>query len=137
MVWVDCNLVARLYILIPGVDENIERVIPYGVQLDLSPRLNNEGKIILNVIGSLDILPDTVLDPALLNLSTRQVRTTVTLEPGQTILLSGLFQNNFSTSTKGVPILSSIPIIGQAFSTTTTSENSSELLIIVTADIIE
>ncbi len=126
-----------LYVLIPGVDENIERVIPYGVQLDLSPRLNNEGKIILNVIGSLDILPDTVLDPALLNLSTRQVRTTVTLEPGQTILLSGLFQNNFTTSTKGVPILSSIPIIGQAFSTTTTSENSSELLIIVTADIIE
>lgn len=126
-----------LYVLIPGVNENIERVIPYGVQLDLAPRLNNDGKIILSVIGSLDLLPDDVTNPQLLNLSARQVRTTVTLDPGQTILLSGLFQNNFTTSKQGVPILSSIPVIGQAFSKTVTSEQNSELLIIVTASIIE
>ncbi len=126
-----------LYILIPGVDENIERVIPYGVQLDISPRLNNNGRIILNVIASLDLLPTDAGNAAFLNLSTRQVRTTVTVEPGQTILLSGLFQNSFTTETKGVPILSSIPIIGQAFSTTTTEERNSELLLIVTADVIE
>ena len=126
-----------LYILIPGVDENIERVIPYGVQLDVSPRLNNDGKIILNIIASLDLLPPDASNPNFLNLSTRKVRSTITVEPGQTILLSGLFQNSFTTETKGVPILSSIPIIGQAFSTTSTTEDSSELLLIVTADVIE
>jgi type IV pilus assembly protein PilQ len=126
-----------LYILIPGVEDNIERVIPYGVQLDLSPRLNNDGKIILNVIASLDILPSNATNAAFLNLSTRQVRTTVTIDPGQTILLSGLFQNSFTTETEGVPILSSIPIIGQAFSTTNTTERNSELLLVVTADVIQ
>jgi type II secretory pathway component GspD/PulD (secretin) len=126
-----------LYILIAGVDENIERVIPYGVQLDLSPRLNNDGKIILSVIASLDILPSNATNPSFLNLSTRQVRTTVTLDPGQTILLSGLFQNSFTTETQGVPILSSIPIIGQAFSTTNTTERNSELLLVVTADVLQ
>jgi type IV pilus assembly protein PilQ len=126
-----------LYILIPGVDDNIERVIPYGVQLDVSPRLNNDGKIILNIIASLDLLPPDASNPNFLNLSTRKVRSTVTVEPGQTILLSGLFQNSFTTETRGVPILSSIPIIGQAFSKTNTTENNSELLLIVTADVIE
>jgi type II secretory pathway component GspD/PulD (secretin) len=126
-----------LFILIPGVDENIERTIPYGVQIDVSPRLNNDGRIILNVVASLDLLPPDATNPNFLNLSTRKVRSTITLEPGQTILLSGLFQNSFTTETRGLPILSSLPIIGQAFSKTTTTEDSSELLLIVTADVIE
>jgi type II secretory pathway component GspD/PulD (secretin) len=128
----------KIIVLIPGVDQNIERVINYGVQIKISPRLNNEGQIVISVLAQLDLLPPGgVSDPSLIDLSSRNVQTTVTVEPGQTVLLGALFTNTATTSTKGVPILSTIPIIGSAFNRTDTSKSDSELLLVLTADVVE
>jgi type IV pilus assembly protein PilQ len=127
-----------IYVLIPGVDSNIERTIPYGIVLELTPRLNNEGKILIGVSARLDLLPPQgITDASLLNLSSRNIQSTVTVEPGQTVLLGALFSNDSQTSTKGVPILSTIPIIGSAFNETITEKKDSELLLVVTADIVD
>jgi general secretion pathway protein D/type IV pilus assembly protein PilQ len=126
-----------IFISIPGASENIERTIPYGVQIDVTPRIANDGRITLNIDASVeDVLSETE-NPAFLELSTRSVNSIITLEPGQTVLLSGLLQNQFLQSRNQVPVLGNLPLIGNLFSTTTTEERNTELLIIVTADIID
>ncbi len=115
----------------------LERTIPYGVQVDFEPQITNTGLVNLDIEAKVEATIGAVEDPQLLNISTKRVTSTVTLEPGQTILLGGLFQNSFDKTTRGVPILSSIPLIGEAFKHTSVEEKDTELLLIVTANIIE
>jgi type II secretory pathway component GspD/PulD (secretin) len=99
-----------IYVLLPGVDANIERVIEYGVKITVTPRITNDGRIAMEVQAQLDEPKGAVTNPNLLELTNRKITTTVTVEAGQTILLGGLFSNRFNSTVQGVPILSSIPI---------------------------
>jgi type II secretory pathway component GspD/PulD (secretin) len=126
-----------IYVLIPGADKNIERVIEYGVRVTVTPRITVDGRITLEVEAQLDEPKGAVTNPNLLELTNRKVTTTVTVEPGQTILLGGLFSNRFNSTTTGVPILSDIPIIGSAFTDTKNEKTNTDLLLVVTADILD
>jgi type IV pilus assembly protein PilQ len=126
-----------IYITLPGANENIERTIPYGVQVDVTPRIAADGRITLVVDASVEDILSTTNDPTFLNLSTRAVNTIVTVQPGQTILLGGLLQNSINVRQSRLPILGSIPIIGALFSQTVTEEDNVDLLVIITAQIID
>lgn len=110
--------------------------IPYGVQVTVKPRVGNDGRITMTVQAKVEDLLSP-LDSTDIQRSTNSVESLISLEPGQTVLLGGLFQNKFKENIKGTPILSSIPVIGSAFSTTTIEEDESELLLIVTANVID
>ncbi len=126
-----------IFISIAGADENIERTIPYGVQIDVQPQISADGRVILAVDAKVeDVLSETA-DPSFLELSTRKVSSTVSLSPGQTIVLGGLLQNSFTDTTNRVPVLGSIPLIGSLFSSTTVEESNTELLLIINAVVIE
>ena len=126
-----------IFISLVAQDIALERTIPYGVQLDFEPQITNTGLVNLAIEAKVEATIGDVSDPTLLNISTKRVTSNVTLEPGQTVLLGGLFQNSLDKTTRGVPILSSIPLIGGVFKQTTLEERDSELLLIVTANIIE
>ena len=93
--------------------------------------------MILSITAGISELltPDSQASPQVFNNNT--VNSTVTLEPGQTVLLGGLLRSSLSDSTVSVPILGSIPVLGELFRSRTFQEESSELLLVVTADIIE
>jgi type II secretory pathway component GspD/PulD (secretin) len=126
-----------IYVLLPGVEENIERVIEYGVKITVTPRITADGRIAMQVEAQLDEPKGAVTNANLLELTNRKVTTTVTVEPGQTVLLGGLFSNRFNSTVSGVPILSSIPIIGDAFKTTENRKDNIDLLLVLTADILD
>ncbi len=126
-----------IMISLPGASENIERTIPYGVQIDVTPRVAADGRITLSIEAKVEDVLSTLEDPTLLELSTRAVQSTITLDPGQTVLLSGLMQNQYIESVNQVPLLGSLPIIGGLFRNTVTELSETELLIIVTADILD
>lgn len=126
-----------ILISIPGASENIERTIPYGVQIDVTPRVANDRRITLQISARVEDVLSTLDNPQLLELSTRSVTSTITLDPGQTVLLSGLLQNQYIESVNQVPVLGSLPIIGALFRQTVTEASDTELLIIVTADVID
>ena len=123
--------------IVGGGDSTIEREIPYGVQIDVSPQISNNGNVTLDVEAKVEAIVSETENPNFLNLSTRNVNSQVTLAPGQTVVLGGLLQNELRDSVSRVPLLGSLPIIGSLFSTTTTEETNSELLLIVTADVLE
>lgn len=126
-----------ILISIPGQAENIERTIPYGVQIDVTPRIAADERITLTIDAKVEDVLSAVENPQLLELATRAVTSTITLEPGQTVLLSGLMQNQYTESVNQVPVLGNLPIIGGLFRSTLAELSETELLIIVTADVLD
>lgn len=117
---------------------SVQRTIPYGVQVRITPQIAGANGDVVNLTISAkvsDIL-STTNDPSFIEFSDRNVSSTLSLESGQTVLLGGLFQNQFKESVTGVPLLSDLPVVGSAFERTSTTESDTELLLIVTADIV-
>jgi general secretion pathway protein D len=54
----------------------------------------------------------------------------------QTIVISGLIQDNSTATDQGVPLLRSIPLIGRLFSYTSRTSNKINLLVFLTPKII-
>ena len=126
-----------IFISIPGSSENIEREIPYGVQLEITPRVANDGSVTLNIIARVEDVLSTTNDPSFLNLSTRAVTSTINLQPGQTALLGGLMQSNFTMTKRRLPVLGAIPVIGELFGSTVSEDEKTDLLLIVTSQVID
>lgn len=126
-----------IIISIPGATQNIERTIPYGVQVEVTPRISSDGRVTLEVVAKVEDVLSNTNDPSFLHLSTREVVSTVTLEPGQTVLLGGLLQNVFTQSSSRVPVLGALPLIGPLFGSTSVEEDNVELLLIVDATVVD
>jgi type II secretory pathway component GspD/PulD (secretin) len=126
-----------IFISIAGGAENIERTIPYGVQVDVTPRISNDGRVTLLIEARVEDVLSTTNDPTFLNLSSRTLSTTVTVEEGQTLLLGGLLQNSLTVSRQRIPIIGSIPLIGDLLGKTITEEDNTDLLLIVNATIVD
>jgi type II secretory pathway component GspD/PulD (secretin) len=67
----------------------------------------------------------------------RKLETTLHVQNGQTIALGGLVSGREQQSTNGVPFISRIPILGNLFRTDSKSTNRSNLVIFVTAYLID
>jgi type II secretory pathway component GspD/PulD (secretin) len=131
----------RIEIQFPSTDGQLAtRTIEFGVIIEVTPRVSADGRVILDVSAEVsDILVPLATGgiPERIDFSEREVTSTVSLASGQTVLLGGLLQNQFSMTEDRVPILGDIPIIGALFGTTSQSEESTELLLVVTANVIE
>lgn len=68
---------------------------------------------------------------------TRTLATTLHIRNGQTVVLGGLTQDDTSDSDSGIPGMRTVPFLGRLFSKKTTSMSRSNLLIFVTAYIID
>jgi general secretion pathway protein D len=67
----------------------------------------------------------------------RTFATKLSIEDGSTVVLGGLKREKDITSISRVPVLGNIPILGRLFSRTYTETVSTNLLIFVTAHILE
>src|SRR5690606_17170754 len=72
-----------------------------------------------------------------LRFSDKTLTTNVVVGDQEVVVIGGLTQNSFVNTVQGVPILSAIPILGNLFKQDVTENNKSELVIVVTAEIIE
>ncbi|GAA5512622.1 putative type IV piliation system protein DR_0774 [Deinococcus carri] len=131
----------RLEINIPSSAGNIEKQIDYGLNLDFfSPQVAPDGTVTLRVRGQVNniagALPTNAL-PNLLNFTNSEAQSTITFKSGQTVLMSGLLGTTESRSTDGVPFLSSLPVIGAAFGKQRTDRTQTQLLVIITGNVVK
>ena len=63
---------------------------------------------------------------------TRRIQSTVDVRPNQSLIISGLFNDQRQQVKTGIPLLQDIPILGRLFSSTQWQHNETELLVIVT-----
>lgn len=66
----------------------------------------------------------------------REIQTKVIVESGETVVLGGLIRNVRQESEQRVPLLGALPIVGHLFRRTDVSEENRNLLIFVTATVI-
>ena len=124
--WRDSQLSGRVGLL-DAHEGEWRSVILTGCKIDF---LSLRGARVEDVLS-------TTNDPSFLNLSTRAVSSTINLAPGQTALLGGLMQNQFTMTKRRVPVLGAIPIIGELFGSTVSEDETTDLLLIVTAQVID
>jgi pilus assembly protein CpaC len=112
----------------------------YGVKLNFTPTITPRGTIRLQVapeVSSLDYANGVVLSgftvPAI---DTRKVQTEVELENGQSFAIAGLLNKNFNETLDKIPGIGDIPLLGKLFQSRVLSKSNSELLIMVTPEIV-
>jgi pilus assembly protein CpaC len=69
-------------------------------------------------------------------MSTRRVQTEVELESGQSFVIAGLLDNSLTETISKIPGLANIPLLGKLFTSRSTKRNNSELLVIVTPELV-
>jgi len=108
-----------------------------ALQLEVVPLINSEREVSLDILQKLDSLAGStnVNGNLIPNIATRYVRTSVSAQSGQTIVLGGLITTGKQKNVKGIPILDRIPYIGAVFRSTTTSNTRSELIILMCPEV--
>jgi len=68
---------------------------------------------------------------------TREFNSSLTLKNGQTLIIGGLTRDEKITSTNKLPILGDLPIIGKFFSKQVEKYTKRNLIIFITAKVVE
>ena len=114
--------------------------IPYGVRLNFTPVVQEQGSIRLNVqaeVSTKDVASTVnVCDTPVPGINERTFQTTVELHEGQTMAVAGLIQNNFGSASKGSPALCDLPCVGRLFGSEITSSSEQELIVLITPELV-
>jgi type IV pilus assembly protein PilQ len=93
--------------------------------------------VVLNLIVNQDSISPPEASEGLVAIDTNTVETQVLVENGATLVLGGVYRVESNSSVQKTPILGDLPVIGNLFKRTLTSEEKSELLIFITPKLIE
>lgn len=127
-----------------GADGNTTITIEFkefGIGLRFTPTVLGGGAIRLHVapevseltdIGALSLGGFTI--PSLI---TRRVETTVELMSGQTFVMAGLLNQTIDARNSRLPLLGDLPILGPLFRSVSYQMGESELVVLVTASLVE
>ena len=108
----------------------------FGTQLSFTPTVIDKDRIRLQVAPTFSSLNAGNSVNGIPGLSTRGVTTTVDLREGQWLAIAGLIQDEQGGSRKWVPFLGDIPGLGAAFSTQTKNRNETELVVLVSPELV-
>jgi general secretion pathway protein D len=112
-----------------------------GVILTVTPRVNAGGLVTLEIQQEVSNVvqseTQTQSEQSTPTISQRLVSSTVAVQSGETVALGGLITDNRNRTRSGLPILSSIPVIGVLFSTRSRVNTRTELLVLLTPSVID
>jgi type IV pilus assembly protein PilQ len=107
------------------------------LQLEVTPQITGEGTIFMDVL-----VENTQIDQGIPRvqgipaLDTQSAQTKVLVQDGGTVVIGGIIVSTQNTNIQEVPIVGSLPLIGNLFKRTTISIQSQELLFFLTPRII-
>lgn len=112
----------------------------FGIRLNFIPTVTPRGTIRLQVapeVSSLDYAAGvTISGFTVPGVSVRNVKTEVELSEGQSFAISGLLDNRETETFNKIPFIGDIPILGKFFQSKTISRNNTELMVIVTPEMV-
>jgi pilus assembly protein CpaC len=125
------------YIVPNGQNGGPPLTVNYGTQINFVPIVLGNGRIRLEVrstISEPDPSQPSQYQPAITD---RNADTAAELGAGQTLAIAGLVQSRIEASNTGLPWISEVPYLGAAFRTVHEQTNETELLILVTPELVE
>jgi general secretion pathway protein D len=116
-----------------------DQVVQYrdvGTKLTVRPTINQDGYVSLVIHQEVNsATSETAFDAPVI--STREAATQVLVRDGQTIVLGGLRDSQRDATQGGVPLLSSIPLLGGLFGSANRSSNRTEFYLFLTPRILK
>lgn len=113
----------------------------YGIRLNFKPTIIDENHIRLELepeVSTIDFSTGVKFDGFVIPaLRTRRAKTGIELRDGQSFALAGLLDNNEQRSLSKVPVIGDIPILGALFKSKTFNKQETELMFIVTAQLVK
>ncbi|WP_251978750.1 secretin N-terminal domain-containing protein [Salinicola avicenniae] len=106
-----------------------------GITLNVFPVVTPSGLVVMDVNTAADSLTDSLMASDIIT-NQRSIATTVQIQSGQSILLGGLVAEENRQQSSSVPVLSSIPLIGHLFRSTSTSSQTSNLYVLLQATVL-
>ncbi len=103
-----------------------------GVMLEVTPRVNAGGLVIMDVVQEVTDVGEIDEATGQRSFLQRNVNSVVAVQSGETVIMGGLIRDNKSSSNAGIPILRSLPILGNLFSATSKVDDRTELMVLIT-----
>jgi pilus assembly protein CpaC len=112
----------------------------FGVRLNFIPTITPRGTIRLQVapeVSSLDFSNGlTIAGYNIPSLISRKVKTEVELAQGQSFAIAGLLDKRVTDTFEKMPVIGDLPILGKFFQSKNTSRTNTELVVIVTPELV-
>ena len=104
----------------------------FGVALSVKPEVDRKNNIRANVSTEISAIDRSVAVDDVPGLLTRKTSTDISMRSGETLVMSGLINQQTSKDISGVKFLQDIPILGALFRSKNFRDQKSELVIFVT-----
>lgn len=101
-----------------------------GIILNVTPRISQTDAVTMDIVQEISSVANgaNTLTPTI---SKRSIRTQVSVNNMQTVVLGGLISSNSQKSKSGVPILMKLPLVGDMFSNTAKTKGRNELIVLI------
>lgn len=123
-----------------GLGQTSIQYEPFGVQLNVTPTLLGNGAVEAKIapdVSSLDfqdgVQQNGFVIPAL---KESKLSTDLITQPGESIIMGGMVQHIENRTIQKIPLLSSIPILGKLFQSTSYQNNQSDVVFVMTPEVI-
>lgn len=131
----------------PATYTSDPHTVPVGLVMSVTPQVNGDGMVSLTVRPTISRHVNDVEDPnpalALAKVSNkvpviqvREMESVLQVKTGQTIIMGGLMQDDVSKKRDGLPLVSRIPGLGDAFSYRDDNAKKTELVIFLRPTVI-
>lgn len=105
---------------------------PYGIILEIAPSISTESKIHIQIRSEVSMIDHANAIDGVPGILTRKVDTFLSLETGQTVVLSGLVHSDDAKNIQKIPFLGDIPIFGELFKSRSFQKRETELVVFLT-----
>ncbi len=116
---------------IAGFGQSFVQFRDTGLILNVTPRVNPGGLVYLEIKQEESNIAGAPDPTGNVPIARRVIETEVAVQSGETLVLGGLIKEDRNTGQDGVPGLMRIPIIGRAFSRSTSGTIRQELLVLL------
>ncbi|WP_418646904.1 type II secretion system secretin GspD [Thauera butanivorans] len=103
-----------------------------GVILEVTPRVNDNGNVILDVMQEVSEVAQTTssgIDSP--TIQRRRIHSVIATRDGFTVALGGLIRESGGMGNSGVPLLKDIPVVGNFFRNNTSDTRRTELVVLL------
>jgi general secretion pathway protein D len=109
-----------------------------GVILKVTPRVNGGGMVMMDVSQEVsDVTATTTSAIDSPTIQQRKLSSSVAVQDGETVVLGGLISEGTTRSKAGIPLLQSIPALGNLFRVTGKEASRTELLVFITPHVVD
>ena len=102
-----------------------------GLTLKIKPQVNEGNSILLDIDQEISSLAASNESASDLITNKRSIQTKVMVEDNQILVLGGLMQDDYTTTTQKIPLLGDLPVIGKIFQNNRTTKIKQNLMIFI------